>query len=107
MANKIDIEILRKSKATLASILLKVLNDPRMYSGKSSEIIEQWKQCMASDNELNNGYHQLIHFLDDEDIREREPEYARVQSAGLARVARLLMDSSSIDQKPLGVLGKE
>ena len=39
----------------------------------------------TSSKAMKTVYHQLYHYLTDEDIRTREPEYAQYQQAGLQR----------------------
>jgi hypothetical protein len=79
----------REQRNRLADLLQQVV-DGRTQPGVALKTAEAWTDMPWAEREINVAWHTLEHFQIDEDIRERDREYASNLRQELARhVAKL------------------
>jgi hypothetical protein len=73
----------------LADLLEKVAHH-QISAFDAMRVMEEWAQYPWGENDLTDGFHAIVHFESDTDIRQDNHECAATMDAGLLERARRL-----------------
>lgn len=90
----------REQRLALAELVEGVLQG-RLTPAHALERMKGWKEFPWNEKLFDTTSHTLHHFHSDEDVREKEPQYAAEQRAYLLKLAGLLRSEAYHENQPV------